>query len=63
MASGLMWLFAERMNQQVIGKVLREIGLLPQLYKQFLASDDKTVVSLPCKTYCHAILNPLFSYE
>ena len=62
MASGLMSLFAERINQQVIGEVLREIGLLPQLYEQFLTTDDRTVVSLPCKNYCRAISQPLLTY-
>lgn len=62
MASGLMSLFAERMNQQVIGEVLRTIGLLPQLYEQFLATDDQTVVSLPGKNYCRVISHPLFNH-
>ncbi len=62
MASGLMSLFAERMKHQVIDEVLREIGLLPQLYEHFLASDDKTVVSLPWRNYCRALSQPLFSY-
>ena len=58
MASGLMSLFAERMNNQVIGEVLKEIGLLLQFYEQFLASDDKMVVSLPRKN-CHVTSHPL----
>ena len=62
MASGFISLFAKRMNQQAIGKVLREIGLLPQLYEQFLATDDRTVVSLLCKNYCYAISQPLLTY-
>ena len=62
MASGLMSLFAQRMNQQVIGEVLRSIGLLPQLYEQFLATDDQTVVSLPGKNYCRVISHPLFNH-
>ena len=62
MASGLMSLFAERMKHQVIDEVLREIGLLPQLYEHFLASDDKTVVSLPWRNYCRALSQPLFTY-
>jgi len=36
--------FTLRMNQQVIGMVLREINLLAQLAKQFIANDDQTVV-------------------
>ena len=51
------------MNNQVIGKVLKEIGLLPQLYKPFLACDDKVVISLPWKKYCQAISHPLFTYK
>ena len=63
MASGLTSLFAERMNQQVIGEVLRAIRLLRQLYEQFLATDDHTVVSLPGKNYCHVISHLLFNHE
>ena len=62
MASGLMSRFAERMSQQVIGEVLRANGLLPQLYEQFLASDEQTAVSLPGKNYCRVISHPLLTY-
>ena len=41
--------------------MLREIGLLPLLYGQFLASNDKTLVSLPWRNYCHALSKPLFT--
>jgi len=46
MPSGLMSLFAEKINWQVNGEVPRAIGLLPQLYEKFLASIDQTVVLL-----------------
>ena len=62
MASGLMSRYAEQMRQVVIGEVLKAIGLLPQLYEQFLATDDQTMVSLPDKNYCRVVSLPLLTY-
>ena len=55
---GMMSLVADR----IIHEVLKEIGLLPQLYEQFLASDDKTVVSLPSRNFCRSLSHSLFAY-
>ena len=62
MASGLMSRYTEKMRKVVIGEALRVIGLLPQLYEQFLARDDEMMVLLPCKNCCRVVSLPLLTY-
>ena len=41
--------------EEVLFQVLREIGLIPQLYEEFLVSDEKIIICLPSRKYSRSV--------